>query len=420
MYADSAPETACLKLTKNGLECIFLANMSSAEKLKRKTGLGEYKLKSIEEYVNSKEFCTAVLTTPHENIEKLLAVANVFNFVNLKKVLCGRVERTALSAFEKHLVAKLNPGISPKEVRKAELDAIRLLDPKDAPHVHLAKITGLLTACKSKLTASKLEDLEKVYLEAEKLIPPLDAPNHRGIPDLAHIMLQRRLRDFAQEGLNEMFDQLLENPAAAKTLLKRTEQYVDSCRAHFEPHYQFYEKWGNCLDTEMIQGLLDPNEILDLGVCWSMALRWTVDEMNQQNLTTEITSQDRFDTARLEVMPGHHLSPDTEKMKKKHKISKTHTYNWGKDIQKDDLKKTLQQGLLRGGFSGVGQLAFWFKEQGHTISVCTRPGHCRVGDPSRGVFNLPNPEKTIEFLTDLMTTFYNKTFKSVRCYCYDL
>ncbi|GAB4192288.1 MAG: hypothetical protein Tsb0015_14460 [Simkaniaceae bacterium] len=114
--------------------------------------------------------------------------------------------------------------------------------------------------------------------------------------------LQMLLKDVSQSFQSPESFSLENLQAKCRTYIQAAENgsLYQNCDMALQKRMQFYEKYGDYIVDEMIQGLEDSNEVFDRGVCLAIALRWIMNQLRNPNLmpqnysSSQILSVDRF------------------------------------------------------------------------------------------------------------------------------
>jgi hypothetical protein len=216
---------------------------------------------------------------------------------------------------------------------------------------------------------------------------------------------------------------------------------------------KFYEKWQARLAVDAIQGLEDPNEVLQEGVCQAKCLRVASLEQSHPDLTVDkiggekVTAADRFEQARYAKASKDLVSTakDIRKLQEESlavPVDVYHKYHYqnlewvavilepGKTPLVDEIAEIIadlptagQTAEMLKKSNGVLQIGIGGKKWGHAL-------HCRIDlqrkifrfhDPNIGIFQitgLPDGQATkelAELWKDIIQTYYPDT-NSVKIY----
>ncbi|MCE5295180.1 MAG: hypothetical protein LLF94_11290 [Chlamydiales bacterium] len=429
-----------------------------------------YQLKNIAAFLSSPEFCSAVYTqTIGEKDIKLLHEAAL--------ILTSKISHHNEKVFSEHIPDNLHEitriftikynssspakhGIITKRLSLVESRIASKFQPKLSEKEVLDKqkqtsqIEGLTGNANADQWQEALDALSSNYEIAANYIPP----KHLDSKTLWQQKLQLRLHEMVSTGVEQMIDDYLQNfeslprdewKKRVDNFDYRVERYIAMCQENLQPDYDFYTKWEEFLKEEMIQGFVNPSEILGSGACWALSLRWSIQELTHKepsNITKiakelkigTVSQRDRFNQAFLQATKEGVTSKQLESIKKRESVATSENFIWAEDLKNQNLKEILTKNLSSkelAAYDGVGQLCFWWSDTAHAITITCRidpinPQNSvlHIIDPFIGLLNFPVPVDDtnasntlttyIECLTDLLTTFYGPDFNKITCTCF--
>ncbi len=206
----------------------------------------------------------------------------------------------------------------------------------------------------------------------------------------------------------------------------------------------FHKKWHSYAVQEMAQGFYDQGETFGRGICYAIALRWTIEEikgfesLSKEELFNKLAVGKTFAKDRYTQI-FYQKVRDKAKLFKMVGIKKATSEYLNDDILPE--KEAVQKALKTVGkrlsankqYKGAAELGFWWYEEsdkqtvGHAISVvCHENKHkpelsCfRFHDPNFGSYSFSSAQELFDCLSDLLTMIYCPEIKHIQATYFEL